>query len=426
MQGIKIEPANDEATFLLKPGSRFSHQQIYLRFTFLIGKHLRYYTGLVIPVEFWDKERERAKQDRKFPTYSEINIRLNQIESEANEIAHRARLNKVNLSPEVFKNELDIFLGKRVETDDHQTFRKYFLNFIEERAANPNYSKGSIQVYRTTFKRLLEYSDLVIRKELGFADFNHAFFSDFSNHLFGKDFGNNYVNKLTSTLKTVLKEADKREVSPELKIRDGWIIAKREEPPAIYLNEEELFCLSNLDLSDNPRLGRVRDLFLIGCNTGLRFSDFTEIKPGNFKKTADGKEYIEMITQKTGMKVTIPIKSDLRQILLRYGYQPPETISNQKFNEYLKELGKLAGIDEPTVMSSFRNGKRLDETFAKYELITTHTARRSFATNAYKSTVPIKYIMTVTGHTTEKEFYKYIRIRPDEHALLVSDNPFFK
>jgi integrase len=265
-----------------------------------------------------------------------------------------------------------------------------------------------------------------LRREITFADFNHVFFSDFSNHLFGSGYGNNYVHKLTSTLKTILREADRREIAPELKIKDGWLVAKREEPPAIYLTEDELSQLFHFDLSSNPRLCRVRDLFLIGCHTGLRFSDFTMLKPGNFKKTADGKEYIEMITQKTGAKVTIPVKSEVREILTRYAYQIPKPISNQNFNEYLKEVGELAGLTEPTMLTRFRNGKRSDQTCPKFELMTTHTARRSFATNAYKAGVPVKYIMTVTGHTTEREFYKYVRIRPDEHALLVSENPFFK
>jgi integrase len=204
------------------------------------------------------------------------------------------------------------------------------------------------------------------------------------------------------------------------------LVATREEPPAIYLTEDELTKLFQLDLSGNPRLSRIRDLFLVGCYTGLRFSDFTELKPGNYKKTPDGKEYIEMMTQKTGTKVTIPVKSEVREIVSRYNYQLPKAISNQKFNDYLKEVGKLAGLDEPTMLTRFRNGKRVDQTFPKYELMTSHTARRSFASNAYKAGVPVRYVMTVTGHKTEKEFYKYVRIRPDEHALLVSDNPFFK
>lgn len=412
--------------FAPKPDARFPHFQIYLRFTYSKGKFLTYYTGVTVPKEFWDKEKERAKQDRKFPAYAEINAHLNRIETEAAQIALRSQYNKSGLTNENFKKELDAFLGKREVDNDSPTFFRYFQRVIEERAANPNYSKGSIKVYNTTRNKLKEYADGVLRRDLSFADFNHAFFSNFSNYLFGQGYGNNYVHKITSTLKTILREADRREIAPDLKVRDGWLVATREEPPAIYLTEDELAQLFHFDFSGNPRLCRVRDLFLIGCYTGLRFSDFTELKPGNFKKTADGKEFIEMLTQKTGAKVTIPAKSELREIVARYDYKLPKPISNQKFNEYLKEVGRLAGLDEPTLITRFRNGKRFDQTFPKYELMTSHTARRSFASNAYKAGVPVKYIMTVTGHTTEREFYKYVRIRPDEHALLVSDNPFFK
>jgi integrase len=412
--------------FAPKPDPRFPHFQIYLQFTYSKGKLLRYYTGVTVPKEFWDKDKERAKVDRKFSDHAEINAQLNRIETEAAQIALRSQYNKSDLTNEVFKKELDTFLGKSEVRDDSPNFFRYFKSFIEERAANPNYSKSSIKVYGSAFNHLKAYADTVLRRDLSFADFNHNFFSAFSNHLFGKDYGNNYVHKLTSTLTTILKEADRREVSPDLKVRSGWLVATREEPPAIYLTEDELTVLLNVDLSDNARLCRVRDLFLIGCHTGLRFSDFTKIKPGNFKKQADGKEYIEMMTQKTGAKVTIPLKAEVRQLFARYANQAPAAISNQKFNDYLKEVGKLAGLNEATMLTRFRNGQRIDQTCPKYELMTTHTARRSFATNAYKAAVPVKYIMTVTGHKTEKEFYKYVRIRPDEHALLVSDNPFFK
>ncbi|MBL7826301.1 MAG: site-specific integrase [Saprospiraceae bacterium] len=412
--------------FAPKADPRFPHFQIYLQFTYSKGQFLRYYTGVTVPKEYWDKDKERAKPDRKFSDHAEINAQLNRIETEAAQIALRSQYNKSDLNNEIFKKELDTFLGKREARDESPNVFRYITSFIEERSANPNYSKSSIRVYTTTYNQLKAYADNVLRRDLSFADFNHKFFSEYSNHLFTLGYGNNYVHKLTSNLITILKEADRREVSPDLKIKSGWLVATREEPPAIYLTEDELTVLQNFDLSDTPRLARVRDLFLIGCHTGLRFSDFTRIKPGNFKKGENGKIYLEMMTQKTGVKVTIPVKSEVREILSRYAYQLPKPISNQNFNEYLKEVGVLAGLTEPTMLTRFRNGQRINQTFPKYELMTTHTARRSFATNAYKASVPVKYIMAVTGHTTEREFYKYVRIQPDEHALLVSDNPFFK
>ena len=411
--------------FAPKPDPRFPHVQIYLQFTYARGKFLRYYTGVTVPKEYWNKEKECAVQGRHFMEAGQINIHLNKIKSEAEQIAARSLYNKTELNNGIFKNELDTFLGKQETKDETVTFFRFFESFIKECAANPNYSKSSIKVYNTAYNHLKGYAANVLRKEITFADFNHAFFSAYSNYLFNLDFGNNYVHKLTATLTTVLNEADRRDISPDLKIKSGWLVASREEPPAIYLTESELKQLLQFDLSKNPRLARVRDLFLIGCYTGLRFSDFTKIKPGNFRKTADGKEYIEIVTQKTGIKVSIPVKSELKEIMARNGNQAPRAISNQKFNIYLKELGELVGVDEPIMQTRFENGQRIEHSFLKYELVTTHTARRSFATNAYKANVPVKYIMAVTGHKTEREFYKYIRLQPEEHAMLVSGNPFF-
>jgi len=416
--------SNRKPHFSPKSDPRFPHYQIYLHFTYQPGKRLRYYTGLTVPKEAWDTETERAT--RKSADNTEINQKLRSIEAEAERIATKYQVNQKDLSPTLFKKELDNFLNKKTAAPIELTFFQFFLRIIEERAANPNYSNSSIKVYRTTYNHLTKYAESVLRRDLSFIDFNHTFFVNFSNHLFGQGFGNNYVHKLTSTLKTLLKEADRRDISEELKIKDGWLVAKREEPPAIYLTEEDLDKLAAFPLEHNERLNRVRDLFLIGCYTGLRFSDFTQLKRENIKQQPDGRQFIEMATQKTGAKVTIPINSKLRAILAKYDNNPPKPISNQKFNDYLKELGKLAGLEESILLTRFRNGERLDDKQPKYELISTHTARRSFATNAYKSGVPAKYIMAVTGHKTEREFFKYVRMSADEQAVLVSDLPFFK
>lgn len=133
--------------FAPKPDTRFPHFQIYLQYTYTKGRLLRYYTGVTVPKEFWDKEKERAKPDRKFPDYAEINAQLNRIETEAAQIALRSQYNKSNLTNEVFKNELDTFLGKKVEVEKSLTFLNYFSKVIEERRANPNYAPSSIKVY---------------------------------------------------------------------------------------------------------------------------------------------------------------------------------------------------------------------------------------------------------------------------------------
>jgi integrase len=166
-------------------------------------------------------------------------------------------------------------------------------------------------------------------------------------------------------------------------------------------------------------LDKVRDLFLIGANTGLRFSDFTTIKPHNLKKVANGYD-LEIIQFKGKAKVVIPVNDTLLAILDKYSNVLPKPISNQKLNNYLKEVAKLVPQLQALVTIVFvKGGKEYEETTPKWERVTTHTGRRSFATNAYKRGKPTLAIMAITGHRTEKAFMKYIKASKSEHAEMM-------
>ncbi|WP_423130635.1 site-specific integrase [Gaoshiqia sp. Z1-71] len=183
------------------------------------------------------------------------------------------------------------------------------------------------------------------------------------------------------------------------------------------MNEKELDILYNLDLVENKRLDRIRDLFLVGAWTGCRFSDFSTIGPDQI---TNGFLYVQQA--KTGAKVVIPLHPVVKAILQKYNGILPDAPSNQKFNDYIKEVGELAGINTPTAKRLTRGGKRITQSFPKWELISSHTARRSFATNLYKSGFPSISIMQITGHTTEKAFLKYIKVTPEEHAHLLAEH----
>ena len=124
--------------------------------------------------------------------------------------------------------------------------------------------------------------------------------------------------------------------------------------------------------------------------------------------------------------VVIPIHSFVREIINKYGGELPPAISNQKMNQYLKEIVELAGIDTTNKIAITKGGITVTELFKKFELVTTHTARRSFATNAYLSDVPTISIMKITGHTTEISFMRYIRISQQDNANKLVSHPFFK
>ena len=164
---------------------------------------------------------------------------------------------------------------------------------------------------------------------------------------------------------------------------------------------------------------------MVGCWTGLRFSDFSRIEAENIQTNT-----ITIKTQKTGKLVIIPIHWTLKMIMSKYKRKTanslPPSISQQKLNTYIKEVGEKVGLKEMVMISKIKGGKRIDNSFPKYKLITTHTARRSFATNAFKNGIPSIAIMKITGHTTEKAFLKYIKISEKENAEMLLQHDFFK
>jgi integrase len=128
---------------------------------------------------------------------------------------------------------------------------------------------------------------------------------------------------------------------------------------------------------------------------------------------------------KTGEIVVIPLHWIVTAILQKYNYDLPRSISNQKMNDYLKEIGEKAGIDESVSITKFEGGIKVARTSNKYKLISTHTARRSGATNMYLAGIPAISIMKITGHKTEQAFMRYIQMTQEDNANKLIDHPFF-
>ena len=129
--------------------------------------------------------------------------------------------------------------------------------------------------------------------------------------------------------------------------------------------------------------------------------------------------------QKTDKPVFVPLNPQIRAILTKYNGIPPRVLTNQRMNDYLKEIAQLADLNEKVTMSQTKGGLKVTKTLHKWELVTTHTARRSFATNAYLQGDPSLDIMRLTGHRTETSFMKYIKISNEEVAYRMAEHPFF-
>ncbi|NBB22792.1 tyrosine-type recombinase/integrase [Runella sp. CRIBMP] len=277
----------------------------------------------------------------------------------------------------------------------------------------------TIQRYNTT-KQLLQDFQKVYSRNIDFDTIDLDFYKDLNAYMVNvKDYKPATLGKHVSTLKTFLREATEEGINTNLKYQSKAFKAVEDDSDSIYLTEQELAAMYALDLSAEPRLDKVRDLFLIGANTGLRFSDFTTIKAHNLKKVTNGYN-LEVIQYKTKEKVVIPVNDTVMAILSKYKNVLPEPISNQKFNDYIKEIAQRVPALQALETKVFvKGGKEVEETCAKWELVTTHTARRSFSSNAYLSGKPTLAIMAITGHQTEKSFMRYIKTSKNEHAELM-------
>lgn len=250
------------------------------------------------------------------------------------------------------------------------------------------------------------------RKKVTFENVNLDFYNDLLEYLTKeRNYSPNTIGKHIANIKLFLGEATLRGITTKVDFKSKRFKTTSENVDNIYLSVDELLKIYNFDFSSYKKLEHTRDLFIIGCFTGLRFSDFTLLKMENISEGT-----IKIRTQKTKETVVIPIHWTVKEILQK---GLPRPISNQKMNDYLKELGEKVGINEPIYRTQTKGGLTVETTNKKYELITTHTARRSFATNLFLSGFPSISIMKITGHKTEKSFLKYIKVSQEENAKLL-------
>ena len=309
-----------------------------------------------------------------------------------------------------------------------RTFWGYFQHFIDQSVNGIRKTKqGTLIANNTianykTLKSVLKDFEKSAELKITFDKIDLEFFNDFIYYLEKeKSYRRNTIQTIIRTLKTLLRDALENEYHQNTKFTSKKFTAPSENVTTLYLNNKELDELNHIDLSNNNRLERVRDVFLISCYTGLRFSDLQQVKTKNIITDPFNPNdlYLKIKQTKTGDPVTIPIDNRLMSILVKYNYELPAPISNQKTNKFLKEIcEKLESLKEVIEIEFTKGGLKVVESYAKYDLISTHTARRSFATNAYLSGQQPRNIMAVTGHKTETSFYKYIRVTPMEMARL--------
>lgn len=275
-------------------------------------------------------------------------------------------------------------------------------------------SHRTILQYNQMRRFVFEYLDTLSPNDMPVKELDKKFYDGYVAFLNGKGFKLNTVGKHIKNLKAVINWLPLSE-----RIECEFVAPRKckklaEEVDNVFLSTDELHAIETVELKQDY-LDRVRDQFLLLAWTGCRYSDLDKLDDSQ----CISRGYFELEQYKTGTKVCIPIFDQVKRIFEKYDGELPSVISNQKFNGFLKEVCRLAGITEETSITHTIAGKRTKEYFPKYELVSAHTARRSFATNMFESGVPALVIMQITGHKTEKAFLSYIKTDPEKYASML-------
>lgn len=300
---------------------------------------------------------------------------------------------------------------------------KLFIDFVREYLGKCHRSDRYKRMYLNTMDHVA-----------GFCRLNGININEVYTDSIGMEFCENFVHYLKTEKKlmqnTVKGHLERLQAMLQKSMLYGYCVdntykevtVPEEEVSAVFLSMTEITRIYYFD-----RLTRfqteVRDHFIMGCMTGLRYSDYSRLSESNFHRDTN---MIRIKTQKTGVVVSVPMHKFVREILRKYNYNLPKPRCIQYFNRCVKEICKKVGLTEPVLWERTVGTEVVIKEIQKWEMISSHTARRSFATNMFLQNIPTYRIMLITGHKSESSFFKYIRVTREENAATLAGHLFFQ
>lgn len=410
------------------------------------GERYKISTGIIVATEFWKQDKHRCNASNKGKKYPEaylFNERLDAWENVLNQALHDFSRDLITPTANLFKEKVEELIAAKNElagvshpSEQNEDFTNFIVEFCNQAVRAPN----TIKSYITTLNLLTEYQK-VSKQTLTFKDIDIEFYWQLKKWLMEKDKSVNYIGTVFKNIKTFMNQARDRGIHNFSGHTHKEFKAVDEDVDTIFLTQDEILKIFHLKFDDEllinafPKIVNVkgnlerkiqsyedhRDAFIIGYCTALRHSDYSRLIDLNVSN-----DIVSIWTRKMDKKVFIPKHWMLQEILKRRNNKLPTAISDQKHNKRIKEIGMLAGITQEVLITRTAGDKRLDETYKKYELITTHTARRSGATNMYLAGIDIKFIQEILGHSKIETTLKYIRVNQEENAKRLVGHGFFR
>ena len=389
------------------------------------SKRIEFTTGYRIDAAKWDTDKQRVRNgctNKLKQSASEINASLLGYYTEVQEIFKKFEVEEIMPTPEQIKKAFNA-LHKPIEEvkprkSTPNAFYKVFDEFVRDCGRQNDWTDSTYEKFAAVKNHLMNFRD-----GLTFDFFDEKGLNDYVTYLRDvKEMRNSTIGKQLSFLKWFLRWAFKKGVHQNNAYDSYKPKLKSTQKKIIFLTWEELNKLREFEIpAAKQALDRVRDVFLFQCFTGLRYSDVFNLRRSDIKG-----DHIEVTTVKTSDSLIIELNNHSKAILDKYkdvSFEDDKVlpvITNQKMNDYLKELAELAGIDEPVCQTYYRGNERIDEVTPKYALLGTHAGRRTFICNALVLGIPPQVVMKWTGHSDYKAMKPYIDIADDIKANAMS------
>lgn len=396
----------------------------------IAGQRRKVSTGITLLPELWDNQHQQIvnltsklrtqlakKYGDKLPTKSQMiqyQDQMSALISEVRTIESRFGFEKTPYSADMVAEEIKLKQKQATKKEDPSTIVYDFIDQYIEEHKNIR-EKGSLTVYKSLKKHLTNYQHHT-RSKVRFDQIDYNFLQGFQSFLVNweethektkrvSSLNNTTISKQLRTLKTFLSYAKKKGIAINPGHKDFSV--KEYKMEVIALTQAELELLLALDLRSNKRLDQVRDVFCFSCVSGFRYSDLEQLHRGHIKD-----DEIRLTVKKTKRPLIVPLNRFSKAILEKYREleAPLPVISNQKFNKYIKELCKLAGINDPIEIIRYKGAQKQSTVYRKYEVISAHTGRKTFATLSLEKGIPAETVMKITGHADYKSFQRYVKV----------------
>lgn len=334
------------------------------------------------------------------------------------------------------------------------TLREWIVEFIRQcedgerlkRRSTKRITEGTIRNYKGTLAQLDAYMESA-HKIIDFDDVTIDFYDAWKRYFIKKQYSPNTIGRHVKNLKSFMFAAEDMKLTTRQDYKSERFSVDHEDVDNVYLTEERIqqmydfdptdeqqvdACIARLPEKDRKRLKELtdrwqsrnalsecKDVFIVGCLTGQRVSDYKRINSDMIVQLKDGRDYIGLRQEKTGKFIYIPIDERVTAILNKYDGKLPK-VFDQKINMHIKTVGHLLGWTEKAGIAELHGTMAIDNGKRFYECIKTHTARRTFATNAYKNGIALSSIMAITGHSSEAMLRKYLKLDNKERAMLAA------